>query len=265
MRIKVISDLHGAVDHLTEVGRDCDALLVLGDLINVLDYRTMDGILVEAFGREPVEEAVSLRARGRFEEARRTLRSRVGDTAEVRERYVELARLEYERVFESFPDNSYVTYGNVDIPELLRSFARTGVRFVDGEVIELGGERFGIVGGGIRTPLNAPGEVEEDAYNVKLEAIGPVDVVCTHVPPRIPWFVYDVLGRRFEPGSTGLVAYIQRHRPRWAYFGHVHQPLVGRGRIGRTELVNVGYFRATGSPWLHESAPGEASATIENR
>ena len=137
MRIKVISDLHGAVDHLMEAGRDCDALLVLGDLINVLDYRTMDGILVEAFGREPVEEAVSLRARGRFEEARRTLRSRVGDTAEVRERYVELARLEYERVFESFPDNSYITYGNVDIPELLRSFARPGVRFVDGEVIEL--------------------------------------------------------------------------------------------------------------------------------
>jgi Icc-related predicted phosphoesterase len=264
MRIKVISDLHGAVDHLTEAGRDCDALLVLGDLINVLDYRTMDGILVEAFGREPVEEAVSLRARGRFEEARRTLRSRVGDGAEVRERYVELARSEYERVFEALPDKTYVTYGNVDIPDLLRSFARPGVRVVDGEVIELGEERFGIVGGGISSPLNAPGEVDEEAYEAKLESMGPVDVVCTHVPPRIPWFVYDVLGKRFEPGSTGLVAYIQRHRPRWSYFGHVHQPLVGRGRIGETELVNVGYFRATGSPWLHESGRGKASATMEN-
>jgi Icc-related predicted phosphoesterase len=262
MRIKVISDLHGAVGHLKEAGRGCDALLVLGDLINVLDYRTMDGILVEAFGREPVAEAVSLRARGRFEEARRTLRSGVGDEADVRERYVELARSEYERVFAALPDNTYITYGNVDMPELLLSFVRPGVRFVDGEVIELGGERFGIVGGGMRTPINAPGEVDEGSYDAKLEAIGPVDVVCTHVPPRIPWFVYDVLGRRFEPGSTGLVAYIQRHRPRWSYFGHVHQPLVGRGKIGRTELVNVGYFRATGSPWVHESGAGKA--TIEN-
>jgi Icc-related predicted phosphoesterase len=264
MRIKVISDLHGAVDHLAEAGRECDALLVLGDLINVLDYRTMDGILVEAFGREPVEEAVTLRARGRFEEARRSLRSRVGDGVEVRERYVELARAEYERVFDSFPDNTYVTYGNVDLPDLLRSFIRPGVRFVDGEVIELGEERFGIVGGGMRTPINAPGEVDERSYDAKLKAIGPVDVVCTHIPPRIPWFVYDVLGRRFEPGSTGLVSYIQRHRPRWAYFGHVHQPLVGRGKIGPTELVNVGYFRATGSPWLHPSADRRGSATIEN-
>lgn len=264
MRIKVISDLHGAVEHLPEAGRDCDALLVLGDLINVLDYRTMDGILVEAFGRESVEEAVSLRARGRFEEARRTLRSRIGDGVEARERYVALARTEYERVFDSLPENTFVTYGNVDIPDLLLAFARPGVRVVDGEVIELGGERFGIVGGGIRTPLNAPGEVDEDAYDAKLRAIGPVDVICTHVPPRIPWFVYDVLGRRFEPGSTGLVSYIQEHRPRWAYFGHVHQPLVGRGKIGGTDLVNVGYFRATGSPWVHESGSGKASATIEN-
>jgi Icc-related predicted phosphoesterase len=262
MRIKVISDLHGAVDHLKEAGRGCDALLVLGDLINVLDYRTMDGILVETFGREPVAEAVTLRARGRFEEARRTLRSRVGDGADVRERYVELARSEYERVFEALPDNTYVTYGNVDIPEILRSFARPGVRFVDGEAIELDGERFGIVGGGMRTPINAPGEVDEGAYDAKLEAIGPVDVVCTHVPPRIPWFVYDVLGRRFEPGSTGLVGYIREHRPRWSYFGHVHQPLVGRGKIGRTELVNVGHFRATGAPWVHESGAGKA--TIES-
>jgi Icc-related predicted phosphoesterase len=265
VRIKVISDLHGAVEHLPEAGRDCDALLVLGDLINVLDYRTMDGILVETYGREPVAEAVSLRARGRLEEARRRLRSRVGDGVEIRERYVELARSAYERVFDSLPDNSFVTYGNVDIPDLLRSFARPGVRVVDGEVIELEEERFGIVGGGMRTPLNAPGEVDAEAYDAKLDAIGPVDVVCTHVPPRIPWFVYDVLGRRFEPGSTGLIAYIQTHHPRWAYFGHVHQPLVGRGRIGRTELVNVGYFRATGAPWIHESGREEASANIVNQ
>ena len=39
---------------------------------------------------------------------------------------------------------------------------------------------------------------------------------------------------------------IQEHRPRYSLFGHVHQPLVARGAIGSTELVNVGHFQAHG-------------------
>jgi Icc-related predicted phosphoesterase len=254
VRIHVISDLHGAVDHLREAGRGCDALLVLGDLINVLDYLSMEGILVDILGREPVAEAADLRSRGHFGEARRVIRRRAPNEDELRSRFVELASREYERVFEVLPDNSYVTYGNVDIPELLRSYLRPGVTFVDGEAVDFEGERFGIVGGGLRTPLNVAGEVDEAEYDRKLEALGPVDVICTHQPPRIPWLVYDVLGRRFEPGSTGLIGYIRHHQPRRSYFGHVHQPLASRGTIGRTELINVGHFRGTGRPWVHDTA-----------
>jgi Icc-related predicted phosphoesterase len=254
VRLHIISDLHGATWHLAEAGRDCDALLVLGDLINVLDYHSMEGILVDIFGRESVAEAADLRARGRYEEARAVMRRNHLDEAEVRGTFLEKARAQYEEVFDALPDNSFVTYGNVDLPDLLRSFERPGVRFVDGEVLEMDGERVGVVGGGMRTPLHIPGEVDEDEYDRKLQKLGPVDVICTHQPPRIPWLVYDVLGRRFEPGSTGLVAYIQRHSPRRSYFGHVHQPLVDRMTIGRTELVNVGHFRATGRPWVHETA-----------
>ena len=254
MRIHVISDLHGAVADLREAGRGCDALLVLGDLINVLDYLSMEGILVDILGREPVAEAAALRSRGRFAEARRVIRSRGPDEAELRSRFVELAAEEYERVFDALPENSYVTYGNVDIPDLLRSYVRPGIRFVDGEAVDFDGETFGIVGGGLRTPLDVAGEVDEDEYDRKLEDLGPVDVICTHQPPRIPWLVYDVLGRRFEPGSTGLIGYIRRHQPRRSYFGHVHQPLASRGTIGRTELINVGHFRGTGKPWVHDTA-----------
>jgi Icc-related predicted phosphoesterase len=228
-------------------------MLVLGDLINVLDYHSMDGILVEIYGRESVAEAAGLRARGRYDEARSVMRSRQVDETEVRTRFVEMAQREYEQVFDALPDNSYVTYGNVDLPDMLRSFERPGVRFVDGEVLELDGERIGVVGGGMRTPLRIPGEVDEDVYDAKLEGLGDVDVVCTHQPPRIPWLVYDLLGKRFEPGSTGLIGYIQRHAPRRAYFGHVHQPLVDRMTIGGTELVNVGHFRATGRPFVHDT------------
>ena len=254
MRLHIISDLHGATWHLEDAARGCDALLVLGDLINVLDYHSMDGILVEIFGKESVAEAAGLRARGRYEEARSVIRSRQIDESEVRASFVEKARKEYEKVFDALPENSFVTYGNVDIPDMLRVFERPGVRVVDGEVLDMDGERIGIVGGGMRTPLHTAGEVEEDVYDAKLEGLGSVDAVCTHQPPRIPWLVYDVLGKRFEPGSTGLIAYIQRHRPRRAYFGHVHQPLVNRMSLGPTELINVGHFRATGRPWVHDTA-----------
>jgi Icc-related predicted phosphoesterase len=246
MRVTAISDLHGATDRLEAVGRECDVLLVLGDLINILDYRTMDGILVEVFGREPVAEAADLRAQGRFEEAREAFRSRVGDFHEARGRILELAGQEYERVFEALPAGSIVTFGNVDIPDLLKAMLPEHVRFVDGESVRLGGMSFGFVGGGVRTPLAIPGEVEESEYDAKLERVGPVDVICTHMPPRIPWYCYDVVAKKFEPGSAGLIGYVQQHRPKYALFGHVHQPLVDRGGIGYTEMVNVGHFQATG-------------------
>jgi len=253
MRVTAISDLHGAVEHLEAVGERTDVLLVLGDLINVLDYRTWDGILVEVFGRGPVMQAADLRARGRFEDARRLIRERVPDPGEARARIVELARRDYERVFAAMPTPAYVTFGNVDIPDLLRAMAPEGVRFVDGEAVTLGSATtFGFVGGGVRTPLGIPGEVPEDEYDAKFERIGPVDVVCTHMPPRIPWYVYDVVARKFEPGSVGLIGYVQRHQPRFALFGHVHNPLVGTGNIGATVLVNVGHFQAHGKGYTLE-------------
>jgi Icc-related predicted phosphoesterase len=244
MRVTAISDLHGAVEHLPAVAAGCDALLVLGDLINVLDYRTMDGILVDVFGKEPVAEAARLRSEGRYEEARQAIRRHGGE--DFRTRFLDLARLEYERVFEALPDHAYVTFGNVDIPDLLRAMLRDGVRFMDGESVDLGGTTFGFVGGGVRTPLGVPGEVSDEQYDAKFDAVGPVDVICTHMPPRIPWYVYDVVAKKFEPGSDGLIAYVQRHQPKYALFGHVHQPLVDRGNIGLTEMVNVGHFQAHG-------------------
>lgn len=246
MRVTAISDLHGAVEHLDAIARDCDALLVLGDLINVLDYRTMDGILVDVFGREPVAEAARLRSEGKFDEARAAIRRRAGHGEDSRAHFLALARKGYERVFEALPDHTFVTYGNVDMPDLLHALKPRRVRFVDGEAVRIGSMSFGFVGGGVRTPLAVPGEVSDAEYDAKFERIGPVDVICTHMPPRLPWYTYDVVARRFEPGSEGLIAYVQRHQPKFALFGHVHQPLVSQGSIGATQLVNVGHFQASG-------------------
>jgi Icc-related predicted phosphoesterase len=254
MRVTVISDLHGAVDRLRAAAAECDALVVLGDLINVLDYHDMDGILVDIFGREPVAAAAQLRTNGRFDEARETLRAQADPELDFRARFAQLAARQYEEVLGAMPAGTVITYGNVDVPDLLRSMLPADIRLVDGGSFELAGLRWGIVGGGVRTPLGVPGEVPDEDWVGKLEALGDVDVVGTHMPPRIPWYCYDTVAAKFEPGSTPLLAFIQERQPRYALFGHVHQPLMDRGGIGRTELVNVGHFRATGRGWTYEVA-----------
>jgi Icc-related predicted phosphoesterase len=70
------------------------------------------------------------------------------------------------------------------------------------------------------------------------------------VPPAVPELAYDVVTRRAEGASAALLDVVRRDRPRAALFGHVHQPLAPRVRLGRTELVNVGYFRRTGRPYV---------------
>jgi Icc-related predicted phosphoesterase len=64
----------------------------------------------------------------------------------------------------------------------------------------------------------------------------------------VPELAYDVVARRAEASSTALREVVRRDRPRAALFGHVHQPLAARVRVGRTECVNVGHFRRTGVP-----------------
>jgi Icc-related predicted phosphoesterase len=143
-----------------------------------------------------------------------------------------------------------VTYGNVDIPALYPEFARDGLRVLDGETVELGGRSFGFVGGGLRTPYRTPYEISDEDYAAKVAAVGAVDVLCCHIPPALPELLYDVRARRFERGSEALLDAIRDTQPRLALFGHVHNPLVSRRRIGRTECVNVGHFRSTGVPFM---------------
>ena len=66
----------------------------------------------------------------------------------------------------------------------------------------------------------------------------------------VPELTYDVVARRSEIGSTALLELIRAQRPRWSVFGHVHQPLAARARVGLTECRNVGHFKETGQPYV---------------
>lgn len=254
MRVHVVSDVHGRSDALPGAAAGADAFVCLGDLILFIDYFDHGrGIMGELFGAEAVGRMIELRTEQRFDEARewsRKLWAGVdGDRADV----VEVAiRRQYAAMFSAFPTPTYLTYGNVDLPHLYPDFLRDGITLLDGQTTEIGGLTFGFVGGGLRTPMNTPYEIDDDTYAAKVAAVGAVDVLCCHIPPHVPELVYDTEARRFERGSVAVLEAIHATQPRYVLFGHVHQPLVAELEIGATRCVNVGHFNARGAPYVLE-------------
>ena len=252
MRVHVISDVHGRAGALREAASGADALFCLGDLLLFVDYADeAQGIFAELFGADAARQFVALRTAKRFGEARELSaglwRSLGGDPAK---HVLDAASRQYAEMFAALPAPAYLTYGNVDIPHMWAEHLRPGHRVLDGERIELDGRTIGFVGGGLRSPYRTPNEIDDDAYAAKLAAVSGADILCTHIPPAVPELLYDTVARRLERGSAALLAEIKRSQPRYLLFGHVHQPLARRIRIGRTECINVGHFRATGTPYV---------------
>lgn len=255
----MVSDVHGNAEALARAGDGADALVVLGDLIDFVDYHDhAGGILGAVFGAERVATFARLRRERRPAELAayaRSLWTTLDDPQQVVE---EAVREQYARMFAAMTAPTYATPGNVDTPELWPEFAGTGVRILDGEVAELGGLRFGFVGGALLPPGAQPRRggvfrsymrTEED-FADGVSRLSDVDVLCTHVPPDVPELTYDVVARRSEFGSAALLDLIVKQQPRWAVFGHVHQPLAPRMRVAYTECANVGHFQRTERPYV---------------
>ena len=249
----MIADVHGDLDTVLSEAQTCDVLLLLGDLINVIDYENAGGILGEVYGSDAVRTWSTLRAEGRFDESRAVLAAASqGREQEMRGLFFQKIDEHSKAFCERVPSNVVVTYGNVDVPDMIRKYLPDHVRFVDGDVLELGGQRFGFIGGGL-PKVGIPGEVPLEIYASKVSALGPVDVLCAHVPPAIEDLTYDVVADYHEPGSDALLAYLDEHGPQAMYYGHVHQPKLAETTLGPTRIVNVGsYYRSTGKAWEHE-------------
>jgi Icc-related predicted phosphoesterase len=252
MRVHVVSDVHGRADALGAAGAGADALICLGDLLLFIDYADhSQGIFPDLFGAAQAGRLIELRSAGKFDEARAMSGELWAQLGGDPRQHIEAAvSRQYAALFAAIPVPSYLTYGNVDLPKLWSEHARPGQHILDGERVDLDGWTFGFVGGGLRTTYRTPNEIDDEAFAAKVEAIGEVDVLCAHIPPAVPDLLYDTVARRMERGSEALLAAIERTQPRYVLFGHVHQPLQSRVRIGMTECINVGHFRATGMPYV---------------
>ena len=252
MRVHVVSDVHGRTDALRQAGEGADALICLGDLLLFIDYADHgQGIFPDMFGAEQARRLIELRSAQRFDEARQmsaALWARLG--GDPRQHIEAAVSRQYAELFAAMPVPSYLTYSNVDLPRLWNEHVRPGQQVLDGERVQLDGWTFGFVGGGLRSAYRTPNELDDDVYAAKVEAVGAVDVLCAHIPPAVPELLYDTVARRMERGSDALLEAIRKTQPRYVLFGHVHQPLQSRIRVGRTECINVGHFRANPIPYV---------------
>lgn len=255
MRVHVISDVHGNVDALTGVADGADALVVLGDLLDFVDYANpAGGILGRLFGAEKVQVFAELRKQHdpvRTSAYTRSLWESLDDPAAAVDDAIAQQHAELFGALRALDVPTYVIPGNVDAPQQWPQFAGDGVHIADGEAVTIGGLRFGFVGGGLRpagfTPRPSapwrPHLRERAEFDAAVDNLGAVDVLGSHIPPDLGVLTYDVVARRHERGSDRLADHIRQHRPRWSLFGHVHQPLAQRARLNGTECCNVGHFK----------------------
>jgi Icc-related predicted phosphoesterase len=243
----VLSDIHFALEPLRRVVATGETLLILGDLVNLTDYRTGEGAVAEVLGIDFARASASARGAGDYQRMRGLWQEQVGDRAdEVRAAIGEAIEAQYAEVAEALRGgHGYVIHGNVDRPRALERALPPGYEYVHGETRDIDGVRFGFVGGGAATPLQAEGEIPDQSMEELLETLGAVDILCTHVAPALDPLQTDVVTGRAERGSAPLLDFIREHRPRLHLFGDVHQPQASIWRIGPTRCRNVGYFRAT--------------------
>ncbi|APU16986.1 MULTISPECIES: metallophosphoesterase family protein [Actinoalloteichus] len=258
MRVHVVSDVHGNVEGLAKAGEGADALIVLGDLLDFVDYlEPGNGIFGALFGAERVARFGELR-RSPTGEAGAYIRSLWAGLDDAAAKVDAAVREQYARLFAAMTVPTFATPGNVDNPELWSEFAGPNVTVLDGQTVELDGMRVGFVGGalfppGVRARPGSPWKPylrSAADFDAAIAGLGAVDLLCTHIPPSVPELCYDVVARHSELGSDGIRRALREHRPRWSVFGHVHQPLAPRMRVDGTECVNVGHFQQTGVPYV---------------
>ena len=243
-----ISDIHGAARALGKVCSLDETVVILGDLINLTDYRTGEGAVAQVLGLDLARSNAAARARGDYMGMRAAWVEAAGEDLErIRSAIVEVYEEQYTEMLAAMAGGSgLVIHGNVDRPSMMVDRLPAGFSYAHGQVVEIDGFSLGLIGGGKPTPLGAEGEISDAEMEELLEGLGAVDVLCTHIPPAIRPLRHDVITDRDERGSEQILAYIRKYQPRYHIYGDIHQPQASHWRIGRTRCVNAGYFRATG-------------------
>ena len=241
------SDIHHGLSGLKDLPIDKGPIVILGDLINWIDYRDGSGIARDVFGEKNIDKLIMYRKNHDFSSRKDLWRELFSDNPEKKQLQIEKAvELQYEDVFRELTNHEvWIIPGNVDSVSIMQNLAGDNIEFVDAKIIEYEGYKFGFAGGGVPTPINARGELSEEEFNNKLSNLKEVDIICTHAPPLVDELVIDVITNKVEQGWASLADFITNNNPTLSLFGDVHQPKATRWMLGKTQCINVGYNRAS--------------------
>lgn len=259
VRLSFVSDIHGNIAGLADVARRAEQLVVLGDLLDYVDYYDpAGGILGRIFGERRVRQFIALRLAGDFAGLRQYNRTLWESTDDPDGVLNDVVAERYREVLGAVGPDALLTLGNVDVAAVWNEVAGSVLPYLDAQTVQIAGRRMGFVAGGSARPgvvfrptVRAwrPLIRSADDFTAAVKAIGGVDILCSHIPPNIAPLRYDVVPGRLEMYGPGLLESIDEYRPSLAVFGHVHQPISRRARRGRTECINVGYFQRFPEPF----------------
>ncbi|MEQ8896076.1 MAG: metallophosphoesterase family protein [Roseovarius sp.] len=132
-----------------------------------------------------------------------------------------------------------VVPGNAESVEELQAAATPGMRVLHGTGVEV--NRLQVFGLGYGVPVTPFGswscDLSEEEAAGMLDACQAADILVLHAPPK---GVADVTSGGQSVGSTAIYEAIERIQPRLAFCGHIHDSWGQTGRIGDTEVVNLG-------------------------
>jgi Icc-related predicted phosphoesterase len=239
-------DIHGEFDALRDLVSGDDTLFIAGDLLNFMDFTDITrGILYHAFTPEELAEGLKEYARGNVDRVREGIRELSTPGHQRYERVRPLIEDTYDRLSNSLSGDTYILFGNDDYPDIMKAKLDGKAHVIESGVVRVGGLSIGLVSGmpeGKHT-MGLAGEIPADTFRERIFSLGPVDVIVTHIPPDVPGLTYDLIADRQEPSSDALLEYIERFRPAYAFFGHVHNPREATRQIGETKAVNLGFFK----------------------
>ena len=141
-------------------------------------------------------------------------------------------------ILEAFAGKAIYVAGNNETPDELR--AATSAEVLHGEMTtRLGVKIFGL--GGATPELNITAfesyDISEADAVPLLEAASGADIMICHSPPK---GVADVMVPHGSMGSVEIRNTVERVQPRLMLCGHIHDCWGERGKIGKTDVLNLG-------------------------
>lgn len=248
MTIKIAADIHGAFTELHQLLSPSDTLILLGDFLNVLDYDDLSGMISEFVSVDVIKRVLDLIESENLDEAKVLMAKYSLGQKDLFGKLAKLASEYYEMFFSGLPCETFLIWGNVDFPRILKNHLKPNTHLIENGIVDIGGRKCGFVTGSpqMRFSFGMPGEFTREEYRKRLYGLGAVDYLFVHPPPAIPDLAFDTLAQRDEEGSVDLLSYIDAYFPKTVHFGHVHNPRVSQMTYKeKTECFNVGFFRKT--------------------